>query len=203
MLSHYQMKEIPYLRILGRTNGSLEPVTLFWTASGIELNVKATEIWVKIRSDYDVFEPWVDVIVDGVLSQRLMVNKGEQEICLFRNMERDKVRNVKLLRDTPAFPTDEKTLLQLLEVETDGEFLPLETPKLRLEVIGDSITSGEGGSGAGEEMTWNSFCFNIWQQKNWARCTIASVRAAGAFSVPGKAMSSRQSRYIMSRCAVF
>ena len=76
MLSHYQMKEIPYLRILGRTNGSLEPVTLFWTASGIELNVKATEIWVKIRSDYDVFEPWVDVIVDGVLSQRLMVNKG-------------------------------------------------------------------------------------------------------------------------------
>ncbi len=41
MLSHYQMKEIPYLRILGRTNGSLEPVTLFWTASGIELNVKS------------------------------------------------------------------------------------------------------------------------------------------------------------------
>ncbi len=110
MLSHYQMKEIPYLRILGRSNGSLEPVTLFWTASGIELNVKATEIWVKIRSDYDVFEPWVDVIVDGVLSQRLMVNKGEQEICLFRNMERDKVRNVKLLRDTPAFPTDEKNI---------------------------------------------------------------------------------------------
>ncbi len=80
------------------------------------------------------------------MSQRLMVNKGEQEICLFRNMERDKVRNVMLLRDTPAFPTDEKTLLQLLEVETDGELLPLETPKLRLEVIGDSITSGEGGS---------------------------------------------------------
>lgn len=103
MLSHYQMKEIPYLRILGRTNGSLEPVTLFWTASGIELNVKATEIWVKIRSDYDVFEPWVDVIVDGVWSQRLMVNKGEQKICLFRNMERDKVRNVKLLRDTLRF----------------------------------------------------------------------------------------------------
>ena len=24
MLSHYQMKEIPYLRILGRTNGSLD-----------------------------------------------------------------------------------------------------------------------------------------------------------------------------------
>ncbi|HCL10491.1 MAG TPA: GDSL family lipase, partial [Blautia sp.] len=81
-------------------------------------------------------------------------------ICLFRNMEGDKVRNVKFLRDTPAFPTDEKTLLQVLSVETDGEFFPLEEPKLRMEVIGDSITSGEGCSGAEKEMTWNSFCFN-------------------------------------------
>lgn len=75
-------------------------------------------------------------------------------------MEGDKVRNVKFLRDTPAFPTDEKTLLQVLSVETDGEFFPLEEPKLRMEVIGDSITSGEGCSGAEREMTWNSFCFN-------------------------------------------
>ena len=160
MLKSYSIKEIPYLRVLGRTNGSLETVTLFWTASGIEMNVKATEIWVKVRSDYDMLEPWADVIIDGALSQRIMVNKGEQEICLFRNMEGDKVRNVKFLRDTPAFPTDEKTVLQVLSVATDGEFFPLEEPKLRMEVIGDSITSGEGCCGAEREMTWNSFCFN-------------------------------------------
>lgn len=160
MLKNYKLREIPYLRVLGRTNGSLEPVTLFWTASGIEMNIKATEAWVTVRSDYGLFEPWADVIVDGAMSQRLMVNKGEQKICLFRNMEGDKIRNVKLLRDTPAFPTDEKTLFQILGVQTDGEFCPLEEPKMRLEVIGDSITSGEGGSGAGGEMTWNSFCFN-------------------------------------------
>lgn len=88
------------------------------------------------------------------------MNVRATEICLFRNMEGDKVRNVKFLRDTPAFPTDEKTLLQVLSVETDGEFFPLEEPKLRMEVIGDSITSGEGCSGAEKEMTWNSFCFN-------------------------------------------
>ena len=160
MLKNYKIREISYLRVLGRTNGSLEPVTLFWTASGIEMNIKATEAWVTVRSDYELFEPWADVIVDGAMSQRLMVNKGEQKICLFRNMEGDKIRNVKLLRDTPAFPTDEKTLFQILGVQTDGEFCPLEEPKMRLEVIGDSITSGEGGSGAGWEMTWNSFCFN-------------------------------------------
>ena len=64
------------------------------------------------------------------------MNVRATEICLFRNMEGDKVRNVKFLRDTPAFPTDEKTLLQVLSVETDGEFFPLEEPKLRMEVIG-------------------------------------------------------------------
>lgn len=175
MLKKYLMQEIPHLRVLGRNNGCLKPVTLFWTASGIEMNVKAKEAWVKVRSEYEVLEPWVDVMVDGALSQRLMVNKGEQKICLFRNMEGDKVRNVKLLRDTPAFPTDEKTLLQVLEIETDGEFFPLEEPKLRLEVIGDSITSGEGGSGSGEEMSWNSFCFNA--VDNYAYMTAEKLGA--------------------------
>lgn len=160
MLKKYPMEEIPYLRVSGRTNGCLNPVTLFWTASGVEMNIKAEEAWVQVRSDYDALEIWVDVLVDGALSQRIMVNKGEQKICLFRNMEENRVRNVKVLRDTPAFPTDEKTLLQVLEIETDGEFFPLEEPKLRMEVIGDSITSGEGGSGSVEEMSWNSFCFN-------------------------------------------
>ena len=78
MLKKYLMKEVPYLRVLGRTNGSLEPVTLFWNASGIEMNVRATEIWVKVYSDYEIFEPWVDIIVDGAISQRLMLNKGDE-----------------------------------------------------------------------------------------------------------------------------
>ena len=54
MLKKYLMQEIPYLRVLGRNNGCLKPVTLFWTASGIEMNVKAKEVWVKVRSEYEV-----------------------------------------------------------------------------------------------------------------------------------------------------
>lgn len=176
MLRKYLMQEIPYLRIMGRTNGSREPVTLFWTASGIEMNIQATEAWIKVRSDYDLLEPWADVIVDGAPSQRLMVNKGEQKICLFRNMEGNRIRNVKFLKDTPAFPADGKNLLQVLEVETDGAFFPLKEPRLRLEFIGDSLTSGEGGSGATEEMSWNSFCFNA--VDNYAYMTAKELDAA-------------------------
>ena len=175
MMKCYKMKEIPYLRILGRSNDSCEPVTLFWTASGIEMNIKATEAWIIVHSDYEMFEPWADVIIDGALTQRMMVNKGEQRICLFRNMEGNKIRNVKILRDTPAFPTDEKTLFQISEVQTDGKFYPLEEPKMKLEFVGDSITSGEGGCGAGTEMTWNSFCFNC--VDNYAYMTAKKLNA--------------------------
>lgn len=160
MLKAYSLAEIPELRVLGRTTNERAPLTLFWTASGAELQIKAKELWIKVRSDYEMFEPWVDIVVDGALVQHRMVEKGEHMLCVFRNMEDNVIRNVKILRDSPAFPGDEKNLLQILEICTDGQFYPLEEPKVKLEFIGDSITSGEGGNGAGSEMTWNSFCFH-------------------------------------------
>ena len=126
----------------------------------IEMNVEGTEVWVKVSAEFENFEPWIQILVDGSPSQRIMLNKGEYNICVFRNMEPGNVRNIRILKDTPAFPTDEKAVLQILEVHTDGKFLPLKPAALKMEVIGDSITSGEGCSGAGKEMTWNSFCFN-------------------------------------------
>ena len=124
------------------------------------MNVEGTEVWVKVSAEFENFEPWIQVLVDGSPSQRIMLNKGEYNICVFRNIEPGNVRNIRILKDTPAFPTDEKAVLQILEVHTDGKFLPLKPAALKMEVIGDSITSGEGCSGAGKEMTWNSFCFN-------------------------------------------
>ena len=74
----------------------------------------------------------------------------------------------------------------------------------------DSITSGEGGSPVQEkEMTWNSLLANavdnyayMTAKELGARCTIASVRAAGAFSVPGKATGSGQSIYYEQVCSL-
>ncbi len=159
-LACFRISELPYLRVLGRTNGCLDPLTLFWTASGLEISVRAKELWVRVRADYEQFEPWLDIVVDGALMQRRMLAKGEQEICVFRQMEPDRVRTVRILRDTPAMPQDEWTLLQILSVRTDGSFCPAPEYAMRLEFIGDSITSGEGGAGAVGEMTWNSGCFD-------------------------------------------
>ena len=44
MLTEYKLTQIEHLKVNGRTTGCLEPLTLFWTASGFEVNVKAAEL---------------------------------------------------------------------------------------------------------------------------------------------------------------
>lgn len=51
-------------------------------------------------------------------------------------------------------PTDEACCLLVHGLRADGEFLPLAQKQLRLEVIGDSITSAEGAIGAKSEEDW-------------------------------------------------
>lgn len=43
---------------------------------------------------------------------------------------------------------DPESVLQINAIETDGEFLPVPERNLKIEFIGDSITSGEGDIGA-------------------------------------------------------
>ena len=149
-----KISELPFCRVLGRTGKSRDPLTLFWTGSGLVLRVKASELWVEIEADFSIYEPWIDVLIDGALSQRRMLEKGRQNICLLRGADPGTVREIRILRDTQAMPGDEKTLVQLLSVCTDGNFEPVPEPNLKIEFIGDSITSGEGCCGAGPEMSW-------------------------------------------------
>ena len=54
---------------------------------------------------------------------------------------------------------DPESLLQICALETDGSFEPVEPRALKLEFIGDSITSGEGSIGAKAEEDWVSMFF--------------------------------------------
>ena len=52
------LTQLPQVRALGRHTGR-DPLTLFWTASGIELEFTGSELWVDLFADYEVVEPWV------------------------------------------------------------------------------------------------------------------------------------------------
>lgn len=160
MLKQYKLTQIEHLKVNGRTTGCLEPLTLFWTASGFEVNVKAAELWVEIEADYEEQEPWFSVLINGAPIARQMAVRGKNKICLFRSRNPEEIKHVKFVKDSQAMHDDETCCLQIHALYTDGAFYPVKKRACKLEFIGDSITSGEGIYGAKEETDWVAMFFS-------------------------------------------
>ena len=169
------LSELPQVRILGRHSGA-DPLTLFWSGSGVELDYTGSELWAEFYVSYQEMEPWVTVEVDGAFLTRLPLNPGQNRLCLLRGVAAGKARHIRLLKETQAMSADARHLLQITALQwRDGEFLPLPAPCYRLEFVGDSITSGEGAIGSPETENWNSSIFSV--QQHYARETADALGA--------------------------
>ena len=102
---------IPQIRVLGRHVPNREPLTLFYTASGIECCFTGSELWLGLNADYHQVEPWVSVELNGAWISRFPVNKGESEICLFRGMTPGTQKHIRVLKDVQAMNDDPAHLL--------------------------------------------------------------------------------------------
>ena len=154
------------IKIMGRSAIGAEGVDFFWTASGFEVNANGSELWARIASDYDKFEVWISVWLNGIQTSRLMLNKGENNICLYRNLPSASVKNIRVYKETQAMGDDSLHRFLLKSLSTDGDLLPVTPQPLKIEFIGDSITSGEGTAGAKGETDWASIFFG--GTKTWA-----------------------------------
>lgn len=175
-LPFYYVDEIEEIKLWGRHPSNVlknhKPVSLFWSASGVEVNVKTNEIWACIESDYDANEPWLSVWVDGRILSRFMLRKGKHFYCLIRGLSTGTAHSIRLMKDTQAMSGDGKHLLLVhgFSLSKGAEFLPVQERKLKLEFIGDSITSGEGLKGAVDEGDWIS---------SWISCSENYAVQAG------------------------
>ncbi|MCR5675191.1 MAG: GDSL family lipase [Lachnospiraceae bacterium] len=156
--------EIPELVRMGRTAESEDGTSLsvFWTASGIELRLGASDLFVELESIYGSLELWIDVMIDGELSQKIQLPHGRSRIPVFQGLDPSRVRTVRILRDTQAMAQDgDASVLLFHAIETDDHamFERIPEPALRLEVIGDSITSGEG-AGLERQVEWAPVVFS-------------------------------------------
>lgn len=174
-LKTYNLNEIEELRIYGRRDENLNPLALFWTGSGFEANVKAGELWMEVEIDYDTFEQWISIEINGSLVGRQMLTKGRYDVCLFRGMNKDLVKNVHVYKEVQAMPGDDKNMFLIHSLKTDGQFEKVPEKKLKIEFIGDSITSGEGCMGSKIENDWISMWFTAC--KNYTVLTAKELDA--------------------------
>lgn len=155
-----EISKIHEIKVHGRTTACREPLTLFWTASGFECNVSGSELWVEIEVTYDIYEPWFSYTINGDWIGRQMLPKGRYWICLFRGMNPEKIKNVRFYKDLQAMSADGNSLIHIHAFRFDGAFYPVVEKPLKIEFIGDSITSGEGTFGAKEEEDWIPMFFS-------------------------------------------
>ena len=166
-LEFYNVNDVRFFHVMGRNvlnpgkNG--KPVALFCSGSQIEFKIKAQEIWVQVESDYDTHEVWLCAWVNGRHISRFMAEKGKTWICLARNLNPEKENLVSLMRDTQAMSADGNQILLVhhVAVSKGTVFLPVPERKLKLEFIGDSITSGEGLCGNTDEWDWISTWISV------------------------------------------
>lgn len=174
-LKNYSLKEIPFYKVHGRTDSDQFPLPLFWNGSAVEVNVSGTELWIDLDIDFDTFEPWVGTDIDGAFMSRQMLLPGSYSLCLFRNMSLDAVKNVRFYRELQAMSEDDNCHVLVRGFRTDGTFFPVKDKPLKLEFIGDSITSGEGTYGPVGDQPWISMFMS--SSRNYAAMTANALNA--------------------------
>ena len=159
-MKSYKINEIESKCFLGRNVKDVEnlpEINLFWAASALKINVKACEVWADFESDYDSNEPWVSIFLNGSRISRFMIEKsGEKSVCLVRGLNSQVENEICIYKDTQPMPGDTKHSLKVKNISLDdnGKFCEIKPAKMKIEFIGDSITSGEGLAGAPEQMEW-------------------------------------------------
>ncbi|HOJ79822.1 MAG TPA: GDSL-type esterase/lipase family protein [Clostridiales bacterium] len=174
-LKIYSLSDIRNMKVHGRMTGRLSPLTLFWTGSGVEFNVKGSELWIEVETDYDVYEPWISILINSYPVARQMVTAGRHWLCVFRGMNAGAAKNVRIMKDVQPMSFDKGCLVHIHSVRFDGEFLPVEDRPYKIEFIGDSITSGEGTVGASCEQDWIPMWFSA--ADNYTYLTAKALNA--------------------------
>ncbi len=174
-LKVYTLPDVENLKVHGRTTGCLSPLTVFWTGSGIELNAKGSELWIEVEVDYDMYEPWISIVINSAPVSRQMLIAGRYWVCVFRGMDENIVKNIKIVKETQAMNDDLECYMQIHSVKFDGEFLPMKEKLYKIEFVGDSITSGEGIIGGKQEDDWISMWFSA--VDNYSTMTANALNA--------------------------
>lgn len=176
----YSINSIPEIHFFGRNIKGVENTSsrvLFWNGSGFEVHFKGRELWAQVEADYSTLEPWITVFLNGRINSRQMVTKGRHWICLARGCDNNYQTDIRFLKDSQPMTDDPKhcLIIKKLALSKGGSFEKLPEKDLKIEFIGDSITTGEGLYGAVGDMEWISTHMSF--SKTYAYQTACKLNA--------------------------
>lgn len=164
--------DLPHCRAMGRHQHSSAQkagaLPLFWAGSGLELSFSGSELHLLVEADFTGAEPWLAAELNGAPLIRMPLNRGVQEVCLFRGMTPGVPKRIRIFKETQPISDDTSHCLWVRGLSFEnGKFLQLPDAACRLEFVGDSLTGGEGVVGAVSETDWVPALFSA--SRTWAK----------------------------------
>ena len=162
----------PRLRLLGRMDLSRTPVALDWTGSGLECAFRGSDLWAELEAP--AFSPimWMIVLADGKPVARFPAEPGIRFYPLVLGMEPANTRIITLMKETQCMPDSPEATVLLHSLRMKGELEELPEHRLRIEFIGDSLTSGEGSLAPCNNDEWITMWFSARGNYSWEACSI-------------------------------
>ena len=133
----------PSLRLLGRMDLSRRPLALDWTGSGLECSFRGSDLWAELEAPAASPVMWMIVLADGAPVARFPVEPGIRFYPLVLGMEPQNARTVTLMKETQCMPDQPESTVLLHSLRMNGDLEPLPARDLKIEFVGDSLTSGE------------------------------------------------------------
>ena len=150
----------PGLRLLGRMDREQPFPALDWTGSGVELQFRGSDLWAELESKAVSPVMWMMVLADGYPVARFPVEPGIRFYPLVLGMDPEHTRRITLIKETQCMPEapEASVLLHTLRMNGSAEELPKRS--LKIEFVGDSLTSGEGALAPKGNDEWISIWFS-------------------------------------------
>ena len=142
-------------RLIGRRDERRDPLRLFWVGSGITMTAKLRDLTARIKAEWSEQSPWMSVMIDGAPVARFPLRRGLHTYAILTGMDPSAAHRVSLTRDIQPMENDERLAVRLRGLEMDGELLE-QQPRMLIEFIGDSLTSGEGLAGPKSAAEWKT-----------------------------------------------
>lgn len=164
--------DLAYVRTVGRFVQEREGLRFAWSGSSFVVRFEGTMLRVRLRDEGKNLMNALQVVVDGEPRSVLRPAKDKAVYDVVEGLSRG-VHEVVLEKRTEARVGE----MVLLGVETDGKLLAPAAAgaERRIEIVGDSISTGYGNEGPGPRCT-----FDARQQNEFLTYGAITARALGA-----------------------